>query len=44
MVATIGEVTETLPHWLMLAATLLLLLLSIQPLFNRFFRKRLVPA
>lgn len=42
--ATIGEVTETLPHWLMLAATLLLLMLSIPPIFNRFVRKRLVPA
>ena len=42
--ATIGEVTETLPHWLMRSATLLLLMLSIPPIFNRFVRKRLVPA
>jgi len=37
-VATIGEVTETLPHWLMLTATFLLLLLSLPPLFHLFFR------
>jgi uncharacterized membrane protein YraQ (UPF0718 family) len=33
--ATIGEVTETLPHWLMLVATLVLLLLSL-PLSGRW--------
>ena len=43
-VAIIGEVRETLPSWLMLMATLLLLLLSIPPLCNRLFRKVLVPA
>jgi uncharacterized protein len=37
-VATIGVVTETLPHWLMLSATFLLLLLSLPPLFHLFFR------
>lgn len=42
--ATIGEVAETLPHWLMLVATLLLLLLSLPPLCNRLFSKKPVSA
>lgn len=34
--ATIGEVAETLPHWLMLTATGLLLVLSVPVLIHRF--------
>ena len=37
--ATIGVVAETLPHWLMLAATGLLLLLSLPPLARWLSRK-----
>jgi hypothetical protein len=37
--ATIGEVAETLPHWLLLAATCLLLVLSLSILGRWFFRK-----
>ncbi len=32
----IGEVAETLPHWLMLTATGLLLVLSVPVLIHRF--------
>lgn len=40
--ATIGEVAETLPHWLTLTATGLLLVLSVPVLIHRF--SRLGPA
>jgi uncharacterized membrane protein YraQ (UPF0718 family) len=33
-VAAVGQAAEVLPHWLMLASTLLLLALSIRPLLN----------
>ena len=36
--ATIGEVTEAVPHWMMLTATGLLLALSLPVLARRFFR------
>ncbi|WP_319585780.1 SO_0444 family Cu/Zn efflux transporter [uncultured Desulfobulbus sp.] len=42
--ATIGEVAETLPHWLMLAATGLLLVLSLPILGRWCFRKNSILA
>ncbi len=33
-VAAVGQAAEVLPHWLMLAATLLLLVLSVRPLYS----------
>jgi uncharacterized membrane protein YraQ (UPF0718 family) len=38
-VATIGQVSETLPHWMMVGATLILLILSGRHLF-RVYRPR----
>ena len=40
--ATLGEVAETLPEWLLLAATVVLLLLTLPALFR--WTGRLVPA
>lgn len=42
--ATIGEVAEILPHWLMLGATGLLLLLTIPALYSWILRKGTVHA
>jgi len=37
-VAVVGKAAEVLPRWLMMSATLLLLALSMQPLYNIFLR------
>jgi uncharacterized membrane protein YraQ (UPF0718 family) len=42
--ATIGEVAETLPHWLLLAATCLLLVLSLPILGRWYVRKNSIRA
>jgi len=42
--ATIGEVAETLPHWLLLAATCLLLALSLPILGRWYVRKNSIRA